>query len=227
MDVRAGELIEAGWGVLLRQWAWLAGGALVLALVQLAQKALLAWGAGQVAVMIGTPLLLVLVQWLIRAFVMRGVMEQERLVAPGTPVRYGQFVFTALVVTLGTFLGAALLVVPGIMALLRWVIADSYVLARGLTCRQALAASRDATRGHRWTILWAFLALALAAGVSYGALLASAGGLTALAVVPLWSVLGVLRLIWTVAATAMSMALAVGIYSVLSIRSEGLSEVFA
>lgn len=225
--VRAGDLIGAGWGVLTRQWRWLVGGGMAVGAFQALQKGVEAQNKGVVGVILVMSLLVMVAQFIAHAVIARKAMEAEALVMPGTPARYGHYLLASAAVTLGAFLGAIVLVVPGIMAMLRWFVSTNYVLARGMSCTQALAASRDATRGHRWTLLWAWLVLVVALGAPYLVMVWATGGLAGLEQTSAVSALGVARLLWTVVATAISVAFSIGVYGVLATRSNTLSDVFS
>jgi hypothetical protein len=222
--VTVGALLREGVQVLGRRWRWLAGGGAAIAAVEALQSGLHGQG---VAVALATSLLVVVTQFFAHAVIARRVLLDEGLASETVPARYGHYLLAALAVVVGAFLGAVVLVFPGIMLLLRWSLSTTFTLSRGLNVRDALAASRDATRGHRWTILGAWVVLWLVVGVPYGVLIVAAGGLEHLPTLPLLSLVGLGRLVWTALATCASLAFAVGMFSVLAGRSDRLSEIFA
>lgn len=222
--VTVGALLREGVQVLGRRWRWLAGGGAGIAAAQAVQMGL--QGQGVVAT-VATTLLVMVTQFLAHAVVTRRVLLDEGLASEAVPARYGHYLLATLAVVVGAFFGAVVLVFPGIMLLLRWSLSTTFTLSRGMNARDALAASRDATRGHRWAILWAWVVLWVVVGVPYGALAVAAGGFEHLPVVPLLSLVGLGRLVWTVLVTCASLAFAVGAFSLLAGRSDRLSKIFA
>mgnify|MGYP003365250396 FL=1 len=166
-------------------------------------------------------------QYVVHAVVTRRLLLGEGLTSAAVPARYGNYMLAALAVVLGGFVGALVLVFPGIMLLLRWSLSTSFTLARGMTAREALAASRDATKGHRWVLLGAWAVLWGLLLLPYGALIWSVNGFNQFAMMPVLSPMGVVKLVWTALATCGSLAFAVGAFSVLVGRSDRLSEIFA
>jgi hypothetical protein len=213
--------------IFTRQWALLVGGGAVVAVAQAVlntQKPQLGLAMGG---FFAAAALVVVAQFLVHAAVSRQAMLREGMASADVPARYGHYLLTSIVVTLGSMLGAILLVVPGIMAILRWSMAINYTLARGMTTGESMAASRDATRGHRWAILGGWVVVWVLAGLPYGVLVWSASGVGALTHLPLFSVLGLARLVWAALVTGVSLAFSLGTFSLLAGKSDRLREVFA
>ena len=221
----AEDMIDAGWAVLTRQWAWLLGGGVIVAAVQGVQQLARPQvsGGGAVAALI---LAARAIQFLGHGLIARQVMEVEGLVQPGAPPRYIAYVLTSLVFMVGVALASLLLIVPGMLLLQRWFLSTNLVLARGMNVFEALAASGEATRGHRGPILGAWVVMWVVVGAPYG-LLAWSVGLAALGHVSPLSAIGLLRLTWEVVSTAISLALSIGVYSVLGTRTNTLTDVFS
>lgn len=232
MRITAGTLIGAGWQVLKRQWGLLAVAALLVAFVQAGQRVLDGYGTNQPLTKALPMLLLVtllgaVLQYAIHAIVARRVLLREGLAQPGVAPRYGHFVLVNLLITPAVLLGALLLVVPGILLLLRWFLASAFTLTRGMNALEALAASREATRGHRGAMLGALLAMAAIWLVPYVLLIIGAGGFLAISTTPIFGAVGLVRLALTGLAGSLSLALGVGVFGELSHDKDPLSEVFA
>jgi hypothetical protein len=105
-----------------------------------------------------------------------------------------------LLYLLGTMAGVVLLVVPGVIVALMWILASSAVVVERLGAIDSLKRSRALTKGHRWTFLGLIVAYSLivvalewvifqitAPGLSF--VQAAAVPLNAYGVVPLFTVL--------------------------------------
>lgn len=233
MAITAGTLIGASWRLLQRQWLWLMGTGLVEALMQMAQRQLVnsamydpVFISGLTRVLLFTAVV-VLLQFSLQAFAIRQVLLREGFARPEIPARYGHFLLVMVLVNVASLLGTMLLIVPGVLILLRWLIAPGFTLTRGMNTLEALTASRDATRGHRGAMLGALLVLAAVWLVPYGLLMWSAGGLLAINAIAPLSGFGLARLGLTVLGAAASLAFAIGFFMELGHDKNPLSEVFA
>jgi hypothetical protein len=74
-------------------------------------------------------------------------------------VLFFPILLTSLVVTLAIILGLVLLIVPGILLLLRWVVAVPVLIQERLNILDSMARSRDLTKGSRWALLGLWLIL--------------------------------------------------------------------
>ncbi len=232
MGITAGTLIGAGWHVLKRHWLLLAGVGLLLAFVQAGQRVLNGYGTNQpltqaLPLILLSTLLAMVLQYAIHAIIARHLLLREGLAHPGVAPRYGHFVLVNLLVILAATLGVMLLIVPGVLLLLRWFLASAFTLARGMNTLQALAASRDATRGHRGAILGALLVVAAVWGIPYVLLTISAGGFLAISTTPVFGAVGLMRLVLSGLAGSLTLAFGIGAFRELGHDTDPLSEVFA
>lgn len=231
MAISAGTLIGAGWEVLQRRWRLLALAGLLVALVQAGQRVLDGYTTNQPLTQALPQLLFItllgaLLQNMILAIVIRQLLLREGLADPDVPPRYGAFVLINLLIILAVWLGLALLVVPGVLLLLRWFIAPAFTLSRGMSVMEALAASREATHGHRGAMLGALLALIAVWLVPYVLLMIGVGVL-AFNTVPILGGVGLARLALSGLAGSLSLAFGIGVFRELAHDQDPLSEVFA
>ena len=154
------------------------------------------------------------------------VLSYEGLVTSDAPTRYLTFLGTGIVMGVGYVIGLVLLVVPGIMILLRWLLAPNFVLAQDMGVSDALKASRDATSGHRWAIFWAFLLAVLVVAIPVGVLVVAAGGFQAYSALPWNSVLGITSIMMGALYGMFFNAINLGIFMVLSGGADRFDEVF-
>jgi hypothetical protein len=162
-----------------------------------------------------------------QALVGRTVLLREQLADPGTPARYGAFLGASIAYVLGIGFGVVLLIVPGVLLMLRWVLATNFTLARGLAVGDALRASRDATAGRRGAIFGAIVVVTLCIYLPLYVLIRMAGGVGLDISADPVSVVGITRVAWAVLAGMAGMAFSVGAFSVLVGRAGHLREVFA
>jgi hypothetical protein len=71
------------------------------------------------------------------------------------------YVGLSILYTLGVVAGMIAIVIPGLVIMARWMIAQPLLIGRGYGVRQALGESWERTRGSEFTILGAWFALAL------------------------------------------------------------------
>jgi len=225
-----GDFLGAGVGIVRRQWQILALVGVALILGRVMQGFATAGMAPLAAGRYGYGLVLMVVQFLIYGVATRKIMLAEGLAQAGEAARYGQYIVTTLVITVLGILAMLILIVPGVMLFLRWMLAANFVLGRGMSMRESMAASRDATRGHRWSILFALVALYFVVSIPYVLLILSAGGFAAYSAAALSSQLGLFQVAaaaWGGMLGALGLALSIGMFAVLVGRSDHLSEVFA
>lgn len=80
---------------------------------------------------------------------------------------------------LAMMLGLVLLVIPGILIFLIWLVAGPVVVAEGAGVGRALQRSRDLTRNHRWWLLllaFVYLVISWILGMVIGMVSVAAGG---------------------------------------------------
>jgi hypothetical protein len=231
MRITAGTLIGAGWEVLQRRWRLSALAGLLVALVQAGQRVLDGYTTNQPLTQALPQLLLItllgaLLQNVILAAVIRQMLLREGLVDPNVPPRYGAFVLINLLIVLAVWLGLVLLVVPGVLLLLRWFIAPPFTFSRGLGVMEALAASREATDGHRGAMLGALLVLIAVWLVPYVLLMVGVGVL-AFNTAPVFGGVGLARLALSGLGGSLSLAFGTGVFRTLVHGKDALAEVFA
>ncbi|MBO9519262.1 MAG: glycerophosphoryl diester phosphodiesterase membrane domain-containing protein [Porphyrobacter sp.] len=71
------------------------------------------------------------------------------------------YVGLSILYTLGVTAGMILIIIPGLVIMARWIIAQPLLIARGDGIKQALGESWERTRGSEFTILGALFALLL------------------------------------------------------------------
>ncbi|GAA0653451.1 glycerophosphoryl diester phosphodiesterase membrane domain-containing protein [Brevundimonas lenta] len=85
----------------------------------------------------------------------------------------------AIIAGLGTGLGMILLIVPGLILAVLWVVAAPSVVVEKRGVFESLQRSRDLTRGHRWPVfglLMIYFVLSWVIGFAVGGLSIAAGG---------------------------------------------------
>ena len=111
---------------------------------------------------------------IIHYFVIARLMQAEQLTDRGWSAGGLLRFFAAHVLaSLGMIFGIILLIVPGIIAAIRWAVYANFVIGRALAPISAIKASWEATRGHGGTI---FLALFLLGMASLPGILVARGG---------------------------------------------------
>lgn len=68
--------------------------------------------------------------------------------------RWIYFAFLGLIKGIVIFLGLLLFVVPGIYLAVKWMFAEFYVITEGKRPLEALQASSELTKGHRWHLFF-------------------------------------------------------------------------
>ncbi len=221
-----GGMITSGAGILQRQAPLMVAYALLNIVQQVVQhlEATARIGGAAGAGMITA--VSIIVAYIIKVLLMRELLSREGLMAAGTPLRWGAYLGVVIVAGLGTAFGLILLIVPGVLLLLRWFLAPYFVLARGTDVGDSLDASTEATKGHRGTIFGALLLVGLVFIVLTGALILAAGGFKAYTGVIWYSALGIAGLLLQSVYTAVSAALALGIFATLVDRVNQYDDVF-
>ena len=227
-SISVGSIMASGISVLRRQWPTLLGVGALCALVQLAQHAENHSKAGGIAGVLLAVLLAPILTIAVQAVGARRVLENEGLANSASAANYGAFIGTAILAGLGITLGLILFIVPGIMLMMRWFLATNYNLAKGLGVSAAMAASGNATKGHRGILFVGWILFALVAGTPYGLLVASAGGFKVMATLATFSVQYIALTLWAVCTTAVGIAFSIGCYALLSgPDNDHLADVFA
>jgi hypothetical protein len=225
-NVSATGLVGAGFAMLARQWrVWLALGAINVVL-QTLQKTESSVHFGGTAVLGLVTLSIVVLQFVIGAAILRVALQFEGLVTTDAPIRFLAFLGVSIVIGLAEGLGFALFIIPGFMIAVRWLIAPTFVLARGLGVGEALDASRDATDGHRWSIFGALVLTGLIAVIPFLAIFAAAGSTQAFVTLPWNSGLGLLSALVGLLFGVFFNAMILGIYATLSANEGKFDEVF-
>ena len=95
----------------------------------------------------------------------------------------------AILMAIGLFIGFVLLVVPGIILSVMWIVAAPSIVAEKRGVMESFQRSRDLTRGHRWAIFFLALMYGIAAMIISWSILgvgmATAGSFTAGATSPI------------------------------------------
>ncbi len=84
-----------------------------------------------------------------------------------------------VLILLGVFVGIILLIVPGLMLMVWWLVAVPVRVVEGPMIGGALARSRSLTKGCRWPIFALILGYVVLAGLVQGGLILAAGGYVA------------------------------------------------
>jgi MFS family permease len=117
-------------------------------------------------------LLTIALSTLSQAVVLYGAFQDMR----GRPVNLGESLRVALsrllsiiglafCVSIGVFVGALLLIVPGFILLTMWFVATPVCVVEGLGPLSSMGRSSALTKGHRWKIFGMVLLVLLGAGV--------------------------------------------------------------
>ncbi|TNE47978.1 MAG: hypothetical protein EP341_08970 [Sphingomonadales bacterium] len=130
------------------------------------------------------------------------------------------YVGLTILTMIGFLFGFLLLVVPGIILLVRWSAAPSFLIGAGKGVIESLGASWEATSGYGWAIFFAglilFVGFAILAGI-FGYGFSSVGGAAITT-----SVSAIIDAI----SSALSLAFGVAIYNLVHDDSEAIGEVF-
>jgi len=172
-------------------------------------------------------LFVIVCQISIQGIAARAVFVREGIVDASVRPRFGVYMGVSALVLLGIAFGSVLLIVPGIMLALRWVLAANFTLTREMGVREALEASRDTTDGHRGEIFGTFVVFGLASYAPLLILVPLAGGFSALDSVEPWSAIGAFRVTWSILQLTAGLALGIGIFTTFVGRHGRLQEVFA
>jgi hypothetical protein len=104
------------------------------------------------------------VLWVVGAYVLQGMVVKVtvagfngKAMGLGAAFAAGIRLFLPLLgvgilVGLGTFLGAILLIVPGIILAVMWSVATAAVVVENRGVTESMQRSRELTKGHRWSI---------------------------------------------------------------------------
>lgn len=224
--VTVGSMIAASIGILQRQAPWLGAFALLNVAIQFLQKfEQTAMIGGSVGVSLFT-IIAMIVSLVAGVLIFREIMVCEALMAQDAPLRIGTYIGVSIVVGVAAAIGFVLLIVPGVLVILRWYLAPYFVLAHGTGVKLSLAASRDATNGHRWKILGVLVLMGLAYLVVFGMLALAAGGHGALMATAPYGAIGIAALLLQALLAAVNVALSLGIFSVLVDRVDQYDHVF-
>ena len=227
VSLSSGALLGESVAVFKRNWPLLLLAGAFEALCQFGQKVEDREKLAGVAGVLLVALFVIVAQMAVEGIVARSVFVREGIVDADVPPRFGAYMGVSILVELGVIFGMVLLIVPGVLLALRWVLAANFTLTREMGVRQAMEASRDMTDGHRGEIFGAYVVFGL---VSYAPMLVLAplaGGFRALNSTEPWSVLGASQAAWSVFAGLAGLALSIGIFSAFAGRRHRLQEVFA
>lgn len=131
------------------------------------------------------------VLWVVGAYVLQGMVVKVtvagfngKAMSIGAAFEAGIKLFLPLLgvgilVGLGTFLGALLLLVPGIILAVMWSVATAAVVVENRGVTDSMQRSRELTKGHRWSIFGLAVILfvvSLIIGLLVGGIGAATGG---------------------------------------------------
>ncbi|WP_271083559.1 hypothetical protein [Brevundimonas sp. NIBR11] len=131
------------------------------------------------------------VLWIIGAYVLQGMVVKVtvagfngKAMSIGTAFAAGIKLFLPLLgvgilVGFGTFLGALLLIVPGIILAVMWSVATAAVVVESRGVTESMQRSRELTKGHRWSIFGLAVILfvvSMIIGLLVGGIGAATGG---------------------------------------------------
>ena len=139
--------------------------------------------------------------------------------------RFGAFIATGMLATLGMIAGFALFIIPGIVWALRWTMAVNFVIAENMRPVEAMKASWEATRGYFWTIFGAFTLIGLFIVVAGGLVGFTKGFLHAAGITSTTSVPMVTYVLTGLTSTAMVIA-NIAVFVLLANRTQRIAEVF-
>ena len=80
----------------------------------------------------------------------------------------GDFLITAGLMIIPTFIATLFMIVPGIVLSIAWSLAYYFLLDKGKNPMQAISASNEATYGSKWTMFFVMLVFIIAAYVAVG-----------------------------------------------------------
>lgn len=131
------------------------------------------------------------ITWIIGTYILQGMVVKiavagfnGKTMTPGDALTAGVKLFLPLlglgiIIGLGTFLGAILLIVPGIILAVMWSAATGALVVEQQGIFASLQRSRDLTRGYRWQIFGLGVLLVIVSfiiGMLFGGIGAAAGG---------------------------------------------------
>lgn len=164
-------------------------------------------------------LALVVLSFIVSYFVLAKMLESIGS-RRNNDMRLLAYVGLTILTAIGFIFGFLLLVVPGIILMVRWSAAPSFLIGAGEGVVDSFKSSWDATSGSGWAIFFAglilFIGFAILAGI-LGFGIASVGGTTIAT-----SVSAIIDAI----SSALSLAFGVAIYNLVHDDSEAIGEVF-
>ena len=122
----------------------------------------------------------------------------------------------SICVGLGVMFGAMLLIVPGIILMIMWYVANPACIVERLGVFASMARSSALTKGHRWSIFGMWFLIAISSGV-ISAVLKGVLGLTGSSGLVTSGTLA-----WTALATAFGAVFAIVTYHDLRVAKEGV-----
>ena len=123
----------------------------------------------------------------------------------------------SICIGIGVFCGAILLIVPGVVLLMMWYVANPACIVERLGVFASMARSRELTKGHRWPIFGMWVLIAIASGV-ISAVLNSVLGMTGSSGLVISGTLA-----WTALAGAFAAVFAIVTYHDLRVAKEGVN----
>jgi len=226
-NVSSGRILSEGVAVFRRNWRFVLLAGAFEGVLAFGQRIVdyQRWGGLWGILLVG--LCAVLAEIAVKGAIARIILVREGIGEADVPANAGAYLGVSIFLLVAVPLGIVLFIVPGVVLALRWCLAANFTLARQMSIRQALRASRDGTAGHRGEIFGAFVVFGLAI---YGpALLLTplAGGLRSLGSIDPLSALGAIRAVWSALAGAASLTLTTGLFAAFVGRHRALHEVFA
>jgi len=122
----------------------------------------------------------------------------------------------SICVGFGVMLGAILLIVPGIILMIMWYVANPACIVERLGVFASMARSCELTKGHRWSIFGMWVLIAIASGVM-GAVIKGVLGLSGSTGLVISGTLA-----WTALAGAFGAIFAIVTYHDLRVAKEGV-----
>jgi len=122
----------------------------------------------------------------------------------------------SICVGFGVMLGTLMLIVPGIILIMMWYVANPACIVERLGVFASMRRSSELTKGHRWSIFGMWVLIAIASGV-ISAVLKGVLGLTGSSGLVISGTLA-----WTALATAFGVVFAISTYHDLRVAKEGV-----
>lgn len=164
---------------------------------------------------------LIVVVSVLASYFLLSTMLESRGMLPNAGTRIWAYIGISILSALGTGLGFLLLIVPGIIVMVRWSAAPSFLLSERGGIVQSLGDSWEATRGSGWPIFFAGLVLFIGFAVVAGIVGAFGGMVNVDPVSTSFSSM------FDALGNAITIAFGVAVFSLVHDSSEAVGEVFS